>query len=90
MAKLGGKTPSRIELSDLTLTLGGQSTGVAALEEVLTGDVDVSFVVIRWTNAWASAPRTSNSPMWETSNTPALFRTALCSSRIPVYWIGMS
>ena len=45
MAKLGGKTPSRIELSNLTLTLGAQSTGVAALEEVLTGDVDVAFIV---------------------------------------------
>ncbi len=44
-AKLGGKTPSRIEISNMTLTLGGQSTGVSALEQVLTGDVDVAFVV---------------------------------------------
>jgi hypothetical protein len=44
-AKLGGRQPSRIELNDLTLTLGGQSTGVSALEQVVTGDVDVSFVV---------------------------------------------
>jgi hypothetical protein len=44
-AQLGGRQPSRIELTDLTLTLGGQSTGVSALEQVLTGDVDVSFVV---------------------------------------------
>jgi hypothetical protein len=44
-AKLGGKPPSRIELSSLTLTLGGQSTGVSSLDQVLTGDVDVAFVV---------------------------------------------
>jgi hypothetical protein len=45
MAKLGGKTPSRIEISNMTLTLGGQSTGVSALEEVVAGDVDVAFIV---------------------------------------------
>lgn len=44
-AKLGGKTPTRIELQDLTLALGPQSTGVTKLEQVLTGDVDVAFVV---------------------------------------------
>jgi hypothetical protein len=51
-AKLGGKTPSRIELSNLTLTLGAQSTGVAALEEVVTGDVDVAFVVNNSNNTY--------------------------------------
>ncbi len=44
-AKLGGKAPSTIELTDLTLALGAQSTGVTSLEEVLTGDVDVAFLV---------------------------------------------
>jgi hypothetical protein len=44
-AKLGGRAPSRIEIDQLTLTLGGQSTGVSALEQVLTGDVDVAFLV---------------------------------------------
>ena len=52
MAKLGGKAPSRIELSDLTLTLGGQSTGVSALEQVLTGDVDIAFVVNTTNNTY--------------------------------------
>ena len=28
--------------------------------------------------------------MWLTSNTPARSRTAACSSRMPVYWMGMS
>ena len=42
-AKLG-KDPTRIEIDKLTLTLGAQSTGVTALDEVYTGDVDVAFI----------------------------------------------
>ncbi len=45
VAKLGGHSPSRIGLDELTLTLGGQSTGVSALNQVLVGDVDVAFLV---------------------------------------------
>ena len=41
--QLGGKTPSRIELDKLTLTLGAQSTNVTALEQVVSGDVDIAF-----------------------------------------------
>jgi hypothetical protein len=40
-----GQDPARIELDQLTLTLGAQSTGVTALEEVYTGDVDVAFIM---------------------------------------------
>ena len=40
-----GTAPARIELDDLTLTLGAQSTGVTKLEEVYTGDVDVAFIM---------------------------------------------
>jgi len=40
-----GHAPSRIEIDSLTLSLGADSTGVVALEEVVTGDVDVSFLV---------------------------------------------
>ena len=54
-AKLGGTAPSRIELHDATLTLGGQSTGVTKLEEVLTGDVDVAFVVNNSNNTYDAA-----------------------------------
>ena len=43
-AKLG-RAPGTIEISDMTILLGGQSTGVSNLNEVFTGDVDVSFVV---------------------------------------------
>ncbi|MBA3392381.1 MAG: hypothetical protein H0T89_07040 [Deltaproteobacteria bacterium] len=43
-AELGGD-PGRIELDDLTLTLGGTSTGVTALEQVYAGTVDVLFVM---------------------------------------------
>jgi hypothetical protein len=44
MMKLNGKNPSTIEVNSLTLTLGGQSTGVTKLEDVFTGDVDVAFI----------------------------------------------
>jgi len=40
-----GHDPSRIELDALTLTLGAQSTGVTALEQVYVGDVDVLFLM---------------------------------------------
>jgi hypothetical protein len=40
-----GHDPSNIVLEKLTITLGGQSTGVTALEQVMTGDVYVKFVV---------------------------------------------
>lgn len=43
-AKLGGN-PASIDVDALTLTLGGQSTGVTNLNEVYTGDVDVVFVM---------------------------------------------
>ena len=42
-AKLG-KSPTRIDIDNLTLTLGAQSTGVTALEQVYTGDVDVALI----------------------------------------------
>jgi hypothetical protein len=39
-----GKDPTRIEIDKLTLVLGAQSTNVTTLEEVYTGDVDVTFL----------------------------------------------
>ncbi len=47
-----GRSPSRIELDQLTLTLGAQSTGVSALEQVVTGDVDVAFLVDNSNNTY--------------------------------------
>lgn len=44
-ARLGGADPTRIELGHLTLTLGGKSKGVLALEEVFSGEVTVLFVM---------------------------------------------
>src|SRR6185436_19568073 len=38
----------------------------------------------------ASSPVTNSSPMCDRSNSPARSRTARCSSRIPLYWTGMS
>lgn len=40
-----GRDPQRIEVDHLTLTLGAQSTGVIALDEVFTGPVDVSMIM---------------------------------------------
>ena len=52
--------------------------------------VQASLDVMRWTAASASAPATSISPMWLTSNSPARVRTAMCSSTMPEYSTGMS
>ena len=41
-AKLG-RDPSTIEVDKLTLTLGADTTGVTALEQIYAGDVDVLF-----------------------------------------------
>ena len=45
VSKLGGHQPSSIDVDQLTLTLGAQSSNVSALEQVLSGDVDVAFLV---------------------------------------------
>lgn len=50
--QLGGKTPSRIELDKLTLTLGAQSTNVTALEQVVRGDVDIAFLINNSNNTY--------------------------------------
>ena len=42
-AKLG-KSPTSIEIDTLTLSLGAQSTGVNALDQIFTGDVDVALI----------------------------------------------
>ncbi len=57
--KLGGKPPSSIGVDQLTLTLGGQSSGVNALEQVVTGDVDVAFVVNNSNNTYDAGHVTS-------------------------------
>lgn len=53
-AKLG-RDPTLIEIDDLTLTLGGQSTGVTKLEEVFQGTVDVLFIVNTSNNTYPVA-----------------------------------
>jgi len=40
-----GRDPVRIEVDSLSLTLGAQSTGVTTLQEVFTGQVDVSMLM---------------------------------------------
>src|SRR6185312_4220499 len=61
MTKLNGEPPSRIEIEDLTLTLGGQSTGVSTLDGVLTGDVVVAFIA-NTTNNTYDAGHITNPP----------------------------
>ncbi len=41
-------------------------------------------------SAPASLPLMMKSPMWDTSNAPEWVLTAMCSSMIDVYWMGMS
>jgi hypothetical protein len=40
-----GRDPGRIEVDEITLTLGALSTGVTALEQIYAGDVDVLFLM---------------------------------------------
>jgi len=42
---LGGNDPSRISIASATLILGAETTGVIALDEVFTGDVEVVFIL---------------------------------------------
>jgi hypothetical protein len=42
---LGGKDPSSIELTSLTLLVGAQSTNVTRLDEIFTGRVDALFLM---------------------------------------------
>lgn len=43
--RLGGRDPARIEIASLTLLLGGQTKGVADLQEVFSGKVEVFFLM---------------------------------------------
>ncbi|MBA3818608.1 MAG: hypothetical protein H0X17_06920 [Deltaproteobacteria bacterium] len=40
-----GADPARVEVDELSLTLGADSTGVTALEQVYVGPVDVLFIM---------------------------------------------
>jgi hypothetical protein len=58
-AKLGGRDPSIIELDSVTLTLGAQSTNVASLDQVLTGESAVTFLVNDTNNTFVAGHFTS-------------------------------
>lgn len=49
-----GHDPSRVEIDEVALTLGAQSTGVTALEQVYTGDVDVLFLMNDTNNTYTA------------------------------------
>lgn len=53
-AKLG-RDPGHIELDEVTLTLGAQSSNVANLEQVMTGEVNVSFLTNDTNNTFIAA-----------------------------------
>ena len=57
-AKLG-RDPTAIEIDQLTLSLGAQSTGVVALEEVYSGDVDVALIMNDTNNTYDAGHVTS-------------------------------
>ncbi|QSQ24704.1 hypothetical protein JY651_07080 [Pyxidicoccus parkwayensis] len=52
--ELDGKSPSSVELTRLTLTLGAQSTGVSSLSEVFNGRVEVLFLMDESHNTYAA------------------------------------
>jgi hypothetical protein len=47
-----GREPGRIEVAKVTLTLGGTSQGVTALDQVLQGRVDIQFVLDDTNNSY--------------------------------------
>lgn len=83
MTKLGGKTPSRIALDDLTLTLGAQSSGVSSLEEILTGDVDVAFLVNNSNNTYDAGHVSGPMGVGPVSMTPSFDWSMVASQDIP-------
>ncbi|RKH11296.1 hypothetical protein D7V97_11580 [Corallococcus sp. CA053C] len=52
--ELDGKSPSRVELTKLTLTLGAGSVGVTSLAEVFTGRVEVLFLTEESNNTYVA------------------------------------
>ncbi|MCY1022367.1 hypothetical protein [Pyxidicoccus sp. MSG2] len=52
--ELDGKSPSRVELTTLTLTLGAGSVGVSSLAEVFTGRVEILFRVDESNNTYVA------------------------------------
>jgi hypothetical protein len=58
-ANLGGVDPSEVELTSATLLLGAGSTGATALEQVLTGQVDLLFVTNDTNNSYPAAKITN-------------------------------
>ncbi|RKG96882.1 hypothetical protein D7X74_41230 [Corallococcus sp. CA047B] len=51
---LDGASPSRVELTTLTLTLGAGSVGATSLAEVFTGRVDVLFLTEESNNTYVA------------------------------------
>jgi hypothetical protein len=56
--RLGGD-PARIELEQLTMTLGAQSTNVVSLEQIFTGDVTTLFLLDTSNNTYEAGTGTN-------------------------------
>ncbi len=54
-----GRDPTAIEIDQLTLTLGAQSTGVVALQDVYSGDVDIALIMNDTNNTYDAGHVTS-------------------------------
>lgn len=79
-AKLGGHAPSSIEIEQLTLTLGAGSTGVSALDQVLTGDVDVAFLVNDSNNTYDAGHVTAPTGVGPVAMTPTFDWSSVTAS----------
>lgn len=66
-----GRAPGSIDVDSMTLTLGAKSTGVSALEQVLTGDVDVSFLVNDSNNTYDAGHITNPTGVGPATMTPS-------------------
>ncbi len=92
-ARLGGRDPSSVKISKMTLTLGAGTSGVASLAEVFSGQVDVVFVVDDTNNTFPAGtfsrpsgggPVESSSIGFKSSDLAAMDRTNFLAGKFKV------
>ncbi len=84
-----GHDPSRVEIDQLALTLGAQSTGVTALDQVYAGDVDVLFLMNDTNNTY-TAGRISNPTGPGPLDVGVLFDSAMVADQDWAKFVGGS
>jgi hypothetical protein len=82
--QLGGTDPSSIQLDGLTITLGAQSTGVASLDEIFTGPVDVLFLMNTSNNTYPAGTITD-----PTGTGPADLAVSFDDGQLGDDWAGL-